>query len=131
MVIDGMDKSTTTATAADERKGRQNGSYLLKLETPIVATNFFEFDDHVRWIQDSQSRMTILVRSEDDYHPLPTMIGQGTLYVPISSNTTTYIRIIVEDVDHFHNGTRKVPTYFGDLMTRDFWSPVEAYTIQS
>jgi hypothetical protein len=73
--------------------------------------------------------MTVLVRGGENYHPIPSMVRQGMLQIPISSTTTTHVRVIVEDVDHFHHGTRSVPTYFGDLMTRDFWTPVEAYQL--
>lgn len=100
------------------------GSYVLKLETPIVATEFFEFDEKVRWLQDSQSRMTILVSGDVK----PTISAQGTVKIPVAS--TMRVRIIVENVDQFHKGARKVPSYFGDLMARDFHSPVEAYRRQ-
>ncbi|KAG7353054.1 glycosyltransferase family 10 fucosyltransferase [Nitzschia inconspicua] len=103
----------------------QPGSYILKLETPIAASEFVELDENVSWIQDSQSRLTVLVNSGVQ----ATIAGRGTLHIPISS--TVHVRIIVENVDHFHKGARKVPSYFGDLMARDFLSPVESYKLQN
>jgi hypothetical protein len=103
----------------------KDGTYILKLETPIVAKQFFELNEQVRWLQDSQSRMTVLTTSNHNV----SMMEQGAFQIPILS--TTRVRIIVENVDHFHNATRKVPSYFGDLMTRDFYSPVEAYRMKT
>jgi hypothetical protein len=101
-------------------------NYILKFETPIVAAELFEYDKSVQWLQDSQSRMTILTSNQQSK---PSMSGKGTVQLEISSSIR--IRVIVENVDHFHKGTRKIPSYFGDLMTRDFLSPVGSYKIMS
>lgn len=102
----------------------KTGKYVLKLETPIFATDFFEFNENIRWMQDGQSRMTVLI-SEGATATIANQEARSVLQITVSSSLR--IRIIVEDVDHFHKGARKVPTYFGDLMARDFFAPVEAY----
>ncbi|KAL3921453.1 MAG: hypothetical protein SGILL_002738 [Bacillariaceae sp.] len=104
----------------------RNGNYVLKLETPIVAAEMFELDENVRWLQDSQSRMTVLV---SDRNIKPSMTGKGAVQLEISSSVR--IRVIAENLDHFHKGTKKIPSYFGDLMARDFLaSMVEIRRVQ-
>lgn len=109
---------------------KEAGNYALRLESPIAATKLYETHDGsrnmIRWWQDSQSRMTILV-SDNSTVSVP---KPGTLMIKISSERTR-IRVIVEDVDHFHMGARKYLNYFGNLMSRDFFSPIEAYRVLS
>jgi hypothetical protein len=40
MVIDGMDKSTTTATAADERKGNKTEAIYSSWKHPLLLPTF-------------------------------------------------------------------------------------------
>jgi hypothetical protein len=100
---------------------KKNEKYILRLQTPIMASEFFELNENVRWLQDRQSRMTILVSN----NVKPSVSEQGVMQIPISS--PVMVRIIVENTDNFHQKTWKTPSYFGDLMTRDFLSPIEAY----
>ena len=115
------DQDGVTDLYIDRKKGDKD--YILKLETPIAANEFFELDDDVRWLQDHKSRMTILTNGGK----VPSVTEQGTIEILISSEMK--VRIIVENVDHFHKGTRKIHSYFGDLMARDFLSPIQAYRL--
>jgi hypothetical protein len=103
---------------------KEDENYILRLETPVVANKFFQLDDNVRWLQDSESRLTVLI-SGGQQQQAPTVIQNGTVQIFVS--TTMRVRIIVENVDHFHKGARTVSSYFGDLMVRDFLSPIQAY----
>jgi hypothetical protein len=109
-----------------EKKAK--GIYILQLACPINATNLYERYDGsnfvIRWWQDSQSRMTIVASD----NITTSVLEPGILQIPISSHVAR-VRVIVEDVDHFHKGTAKVLSYFGDLMSRDFFSPLEAYRV--
>jgi hypothetical protein len=115
------DQDGVTDLYISKKKGDKN--YTLKLETPIASSDFFELDNDVRWLQDSKSRMTILTNGA----VVPSVTEQGTVEILISSEMK--VRIIVENVDHFHKGTREIPSYFGDLMVRDFLSPIQAYRL--
>jgi hypothetical protein len=104
------------------------GTYILRLACPINATSLYETNlgpnQMIRWLQDSESRMTILA----SHNLNVSVLEPGIVQIPISSQTTaTRVRVIVEDVDRFHRGTSKVTSYFGDLMSRDFFSPLEAH----
>jgi Glycosyltransferase family 10 (fucosyltransferase) C-term len=104
------------------------GNYVLKLECPITATKLYEANDGnnnmIRWWQDTQSRMTVLASD----NVTVSVSERGMLRIAITSHPTR-IRVIVEDVDHYHKGTRKILSYFGELMSRDFFSPIEAYKV--
>ncbi len=39
------------------------------------------------------------------------------------------IRIIMEDVDTFHEGALDQETYFGKVMTEDFYNPLEVHAV--
>ena len=112
--------------------------YFLKIETPVVASHFSGNQTHVEarrnmkgsvhWLQDRQSRITILTVPE-----IPvSMIDQGVVQfeVPVEAMSDTIrIRIVTEDVDHFHTNAKKEESYFGNLMKRDFFTPIEAYVV--
>ena len=40
------------------------------------------------------------------------------------------VRLIIENVDTFRPGADKIPTYFGKFMTKDFFSPIEAFIVE-
>jgi hypothetical protein len=104
----------------------EGASYELKLETPIASSAMQSIDDEIGkewWLQDSTSRITILFSQPVK----PRMVRPGLVEVVISSSMR--IRVIVEDLDLFHKGAEKHPSYFGDVMKRDFFTPVEAYRV--
>ena len=112
--------------------------YFLKIETPVVASHFSGNHTHlearrnirgsVHWLQDRQSRMTILAIPE-----IPvSMIDHGVVQfeVPFDAlSDTVRIRVVTEDIDHFHTNAKKEESYFGNLMKRDFFTPIEAYVV--
>mmetsp|Transcript_53272 Transcript_53272/g.129423 ORF Transcript_53272/g.129423 Transcript_53272/m.129423 type:complete len:804 (-) Transcript_53272:241-2652(-) len=132
--------STTTSMDNSERTNNKNSvqRYFLKIETPIVASHFSGNQTHlearrnikgsVHWLQDRQSRMTILTVPE-----IPiSMIDQGVVQfeVPVEAlSDTVRIRVVTEDIDHFHTNAKKEESYFGNLMKRDFFTPIDAYVI--
>jgi len=130
------------------QSSNQSDHYLLRLETPIkpdgVNSEAHVVHDSAWWIQDDESRVYVMVSGDGDIelsYPKP-----GTIEITIPSspsrsdystapNTTTTtttsvrVRVVSEDVDHFHLDAEKFTTYFGDLMMRDFFQPVESYKI--
>jgi hypothetical protein len=103
--------------------GKDEKTYLLKLETPILSNNLIEVDRQEHWLQDSASRLTILTSKSVQI----SLARKGTLQLTVQPPLR--IRIIVEDVDHFHNEVWKHPSSFGQVMTQDFFFPLEAYRI--
>lgn len=100
------------------------GPYRLKLETPIAALGLREIEENTGqewWLQDEVSRLTILFSQPVKLHS----VGPGTIQLAVSSDLR--VRLIVEDLDLFHKGAKKHPSYFGRMMTRDFFTPIEAY----
>ena len=68
--------------------------------------------------------MTILTSKEVSV----SVSKRGTVQMPISSDLR--VRVVVENIDRFHEGAVDRANYFGDLMKRDFFHPLEAYKLQ-
>jgi len=120
------DHDGVTDLIIDWTENHTNGRYILRLETPIVGSNRpHEVNEFVWWLQDSSSRMYVMASGGDislsTHKP-------GMLEILISSSSAR-VRIFTEDVDHFHQKTKKTSSYFGDLMIRDFFEPIESYRI--
>lgn len=106
--------------------GSDQTSYTLKLETPIASDKLSEIRGEARrewWLQDDRSRMTILTSKEVSV----SVSKRGTVQMPISSDLR--VRVVVENIDRFHEGAVDRANYFGDLMKRDFFHPLEAYKL--
>jgi hypothetical protein len=117
-------------------------SWILKLETPIRTTELRVVDGRQSLLQDEQSRITLLTSHEV---PLPKRLDQsGTIELPITLPPTAtakeqhqpqdpivvfQIRIIVEELDLFHQGATNRVNYYGKLLTQDFFNPLEIYEI--
>ena len=128
------------AEAASSRSAQI--SLTLKLETPIRTTDLRVIGDHQLLLQDDQSRLTIV--SSSNLSKQPKKLEQaGTIEIPIGLSDSYLssmgqqepvllmrIRIILEDLDSFHQGGTKRVNYFGKLMTQDFLNPLEAYEIK-
>jgi Glycosyltransferase family 10 (fucosyltransferase) C-term len=109
-----------------ERIRQGTSSYELTLETSIASSDLKSIDDDVgrEWrLQDGDSRITVLFSPS----VVPRLVRPGTLQVDISSSLR--LRVIVEDLDVFHKGATKHPSYFGSVMKRDFFTPIEAYKV--
>jgi len=101
--------------------------YELKLETTIKSDNLQSINDDLgqEWrLQDDKSRLTFLFNLPTTK---PTIVQPGIVRVIV--NSSVRIRVIVEDLDIFHKGAKKHRSYFGDVMKRDFFTPIEAYTV--
>lgn len=119
-----------------------NQIYVLRLETPIKPDGTNQEPHAVSnsswWIQDDQSRFYVMVSGDGDIklsvHKPGTIEIAIPLPPPMHSDTTATtgsvrVRVATEDVDHFHRDADKFITYFGDLMMRDFFQPVESYQL--
>ncbi len=123
-------------------------SYILRLETPIkpdgVHGEPHVVSDSALWIQDDESRVYIMASGDGGGDIGLSVPKPGTIEIAFSSpssrndfpnapNTTipksVRIRVVTEDVDLFHVDADKFTTYFGDLMMRDFFQPIESYQI--
>lgn len=98
-------------------------SLVLQLETPIRGDHLIHINSQEHWLQDSASRFTILTSKK-----VPISIARkGTLHLPVQPPLR--IRIIVEDIDNFHLGATMHKSYFGEVMTQDFFYPLETYEV--
>ena len=103
--------------------------YWLRLETPIRTTNVQWIDPKQVWLQDDRSRIILLTNmgwTEDSLHAI-SLNMPGTIEMAIPTTDTVRIRIITENVDHFHRGAYKRTNYYGQLMTEDFLQPLQVY----
>jgi len=117
------DHDGVTDLIIDWTENHTNGRYVLRLETPIVGSNQpNKVNEFTWWLQDSSSRMYVMASggeiSLSTHKP-------GMLEILISSSSAR-VRIFTENVDHFHQKTKKKLSYFGDLMIRDFSEPSKA-----
>jgi hypothetical protein len=54
--------------------------------------------------------------------------GNGIIDLAIQSqHLPLRLRIIMEDIDTFHNGAEKFENHFGQVMVEDFFNPIEAF----
>jgi hypothetical protein len=82
--------------------------------------------DHQRyWLQDESSRFTFLFSEPVELSKRG--ILNGVVEIPVA--TLMKIRIIMEDVDTFHEGALDQETYFGKVMTEDFYNPLEVHAV--
>ena len=97
--------------------------YTLKLETPIQASELMNVEPFGRawWLQDSQSRMTIL----GDSNTTVKVVKPGTVEFSVAESMR--LRIITENIDTFYRGSRKRANFYGDLLQSDFLEPLEFY----
>ena len=126
----------------DESRSRNDSSdhYILRLETPLSdkIQEPHVINDAAFWIQDDKSRFYVMISGIGDIK-LSAAVGDkpGTIEISIplvhsgsasdSTTTTVRVRIVTEDIDHFHQDAQKFPTYFGDLMMQDFFHPIEFF----
>lgn len=118
-------------TKGESKKSNHPDQYILLMETAIKKQRPKIISDKALWMQDDESRVYAMVSGDDDIE-LSTVDKIGTIEVriPVKPSTTTTsirIRIVTEDIDHFHQDAEKFITNFGDMMMRDFFHPVESY----
>ena len=94
------------------------------LRRPLAVRQVRE--DNVWHMQDNVTRFTVAVASNRNETAVNYDSEGNFLYVDIA--TSMQIRILVEDLDMIHVGAHQVETYFGRLMTDDFYHPIQLYT---
>lgn len=102
-------------------------SVRLRLVVPINTTELLhqnpkrDYWRKVYWIQDNLSRVVIVF---DQPIEMPTVLSApGLVEVPIYAPLR--IRLIVEDMDTFHEGSEAKESYFSRIMIDEFWHPME------
>ena len=83
-------------------------------------------EDNVWHMQDNVTRFTVAVASNRN-ETVVNYDSEGN-FLNVDIATSMQIRILVEDLDMIHVGADQVETYFGRLMTDDFYHPIQLYT---
>jgi hypothetical protein len=98
-----------------------NGRTEWRLTTPLQNPPSFQqiAPGHYR-LQDTAVRYTFLVKPKSTV-----MTADGNAVVVTPNNLR--LRLIVEQVDTFHQGADQEENYFGEQMIHDFFHPVQAY----
>ena len=95
---------------------------LYQIQVDIPRGEWSELSPQHFRLQDEDSRITFLVSSKDE-----TVAAKGEWLVRFAVTESVKIRIIIEDVDKFHEEADEVPTYYGRLMEQDFFQPMQFY----
>ena len=87
------------------------------------------------WIQTNESRVTVFTRPKVQSvlaHPksASTLAPARIVLIIPSESLPLRIRIVVDDVDTFHEGAEKDETYFAKQMEKDFYQPLEFFHLQ-
>lgn len=138
---DGVTDLVIDASSGGSQRTNDADHYILRLTTPVNfddTTKTHHVDGHSAWwIQDDDSRVYIMASGPHSLSRFKTLDGTGAIELSIplppsgsTTTTTTRVRIVTENVDHFHKDTEDFPSYFGDLMMRDFFEPVASYWYQ-
>jgi hypothetical protein len=135
-------KSPTTTTIKQPEKDLNammwDGKIRLQIRTrlrPQRASQFLVANGHVR-LQDDASRYTILISP-----PQAASVLDMTKIIPVQHRSAkevvtgtlelhsypVLIRVIVEDIDTFHQGADGEENFFGSLMKHDFYTPLEKF----
>lgn len=116
-------------------EGTKNVGLKLQLTIPLLGTETMiptVVSQREFWLQDSQSRMTILTSQDILNETMPTpllLTSTGVVEIPFTSAMN--IRIIVEDLDLLHVGATERANYFGKIMTEDFFLPIKYETTRN
>ena len=84
------------------------------------------------WIQTNESRVTVFTRPKVQsvlaYPKSAAIPAPARIVLIIPSKTLPLrIRIVVDDIDNFHEGAEKDETYFAKQMEKDFYQPLEFF----
>jgi hypothetical protein len=117
----------------DSSTMKHNESILLRLQTPVNTSQLIHRGvegtptwQQVYWVQDGDSRVvlvfndTITTSNLSDAMLKVSSVGS----VDIVINRPIHIRIILEDIDTFHEGGIEKESFFGSLMTDEFLHPL-------
>lgn len=103
--------------------------YVIRLHLPLEETRPLVHDVKGKYyIQDGRTRFTLLVIPKDAADvKISAKKPAAVDVVPRKTQSSFRIRVIVEDVDTFHEDAEDETTYFTQRMIRDFYSPVEKF----
>jgi hypothetical protein len=105
----------------------------LRLRAPIDTSILVPRDDgsnnpshQVYWLQNNESRITLLLSEPIILSHY--LLEPGRIDIPISSSSLLSssklrLRLIVEDVDTFHQGAKERENYFGKFIADYFFHP--------
>jgi hypothetical protein len=132
---------TTGESQSDSQSDNHVDHYILRMATPIKAVGKNQqthiVNNFTWWLQDDESRFYVMVSGDRGIHLSIHEPGIIEINIPsprtssTSTTATTRVRIVTENMDHFHQKTKKTPSYFGDLMMRDFFEPVASYRVRN
>ena len=93
------------------------------LNAPVVLRQVRE--EGVWHVQDTVTRYTIAITAPNS-HNVTVQYDSDNEYIYMDDVIwMTSIRIFVEDIDTFHMGAELVESYFGTIMTDDFYHPIQ------
>lgn len=96
--------------------------YTLRLTTPLVDETVRTVrPGHLR-LQNQKTRYTILVQPKET-----NLLGDKSGAINVEVRNKVVLRIIVEDIDTFHQGADQEENYFARRLFDDFYSPLEGY----
>lgn len=99
---------------------------VLRLQTPIQSTKVVSIREGVWRMQDAMTRYTLLSIPSLQHVDASEKRGAIDIVVDMSS-LPVRMRIIVEDIDTFHEGADQAENFFGNFMTDDFFNPLELF----
>ena len=106
------------------------GSISLHIQTALRKPSLKRVRDGVWHLQDAQSRFTLLASPPLSISPVTTTTteGKSSMIVQVQAFPVR-MRVIVEDIDTFHQGAKKEENYFGQSMAESFFLPVESFLV--
>lgn len=137
---DGVTDLIIDVTAGGSQINKKFDHYILRLTPPIMVGGGNQLQhivsDSALWLQDNDSRFYVMASGSSGINLSIHKTGAIEIHVPPPSGSTTNVattrvRIVTENMDHFHQKTKKTISYFGDLMMRDFFEPVASYKIRN
>ena len=97
------------------------------LQAPVRLRNIRSGVWH---IQNEKSRFTILIASSFAPSGDVVVVKETDATYDVIVATPIRLRVIVEDVDTFHEGASEVENFFGKLLADDFFNPVQVSICQ-
>ncbi|KAL3785321.1 hypothetical protein HJC23_008885 [Cyclotella cryptica] len=108
-------------------------SYTLQLAFPLKHHEAPQYiGDHTLWIQDDRSRVSLAFSSYSRFQGHKEIVTalSGVFHVHVTPELLPLrIRIIVENVDTFHEGATEQPSYYGHLMANDIANPPHLFSV--
>jgi hypothetical protein len=115
--------------------GQLTNPLILKLQFPIANPSFRTYDARTVWVQNEQSRISLMFGSEGlgmfDVSSATTFAADAaSVEITIHpDHVPLRIRIILEDQDTFHKGAEQELTYYGKIMSDDLLTMPELFVL--